>query len=113
MRIEGTAALVTGASRGLGAALAEELLRRGARGALVAGGERELARRVERLRAAGLDAHALPADVADKQAVYPLLGSAHALLGPLELLVHNASELGALPLRELADTECEDLERVL
>jgi NAD(P)-dependent dehydrogenase (short-subunit alcohol dehydrogenase family) len=51
--------------------------------------------------------------VADKLAVYPLLGAASALLGPLELLVHNASELGALPLRALADTDCEDLERVL
>src|SRR5262245_34874231 len=113
MRIAGMSALVTGASRGLGAALAEQLLRRGARVALVARGARELARLVERLRADGLDAHALPADVADKLAVYPLLGAAQALVGPLELLVHNASELGALPLRALADTECEDLERVL
>jgi NAD(P)-dependent dehydrogenase (short-subunit alcohol dehydrogenase family) len=113
MELRGAAALVTGASRGLGAALSAELLRRGARVALVARGERELMRQVERLRAEGGEAHALVADVADKQAVYPLAGAACALLGPIDLLVHNASELGALPLRTLAETECEDLARVL
>ena len=113
MRIEGAAVLVTGASRGLGAALAGELGRRGARVVLVARGEEELFRRVDELRREGILAHGLRGDVADKQSVYPLLGAACALVGPIDLLVHNASELGALPLRELADTECEDLARVL
>ncbi len=113
MRIRGTAALVTGASRGLGGALAAELARRGARVALVARGAEPLRARVEEIRSQGGEAHALVADVSSKDAVYPLLGAASALLGPIELLVHNASGLGALPLRELADTECEDFERVL
>jgi NAD(P)-dependent dehydrogenase (short-subunit alcohol dehydrogenase family) len=113
MELRGATALVTGASRGLGAALGAELLRRGARVALVARGERELLRQVERLRAEGGDAHALVGDVADKHAVYPMAGAACALLGPIDVLVHNASELGALPLRNLAQTECEDLARVL
>ena len=33
--------------------------------------------------------------------------------GPIDLLVHNASTLGPVPLRPLLDTECEDLEAVL
>jgi NAD(P)-dependent dehydrogenase (short-subunit alcohol dehydrogenase family) len=113
MQIQGAAALVTGASRGLGAALAGELARRGARVALVARGREELQRRVDEIRGEGFVAHGLPADVAAKEAVYPLVGAAAALLGPIDVLVHNASELGALPLRELADTECEDFARVL
>lgn len=113
MEIRGAAALVTGASRGLGAALSAELARRGARVVLVARGREELLRRVEEIRSQGFEAHALAADVAEKGAVYPLVGAASALLGPIDLLVHNASELGALPLRELADTECEDFARVL
>src|SRR5262245_1134943 len=113
MRLEGAAALVTGASRGLGAALAAELARRGARVGLVARGERALQRQVSRLRAEGGEAHALVGDVSDKDAVYPLAGAACGLLGPIDLLVHNASELGPLPLRPLAETECEDLLRVL
>lgn len=113
MEIRGAAALVTGASRGLGAALAAELARRGARVALVARGREELERRVDEIRREGFVAHGLAADVAAKEAVYPLVGAASALVGPIDLLVHNASELGALPLVPLAETECEDFARVL
>ena len=68
---------------------------------------------VESIRARGGTAHALVADVADKQAMYPLAAAAAELVGPIDLLVHNASELGPTPLRPLLDTACEDLERVL
>jgi NAD(P)-dependent dehydrogenase (short-subunit alcohol dehydrogenase family) len=68
---------------------------------------------VARIREAGFEAHALDADQGDKHAVYPLVGAATALVGPIELLVLNASTLGPVPLRELADTECEDFARVL
>jgi NAD(P)-dependent dehydrogenase (short-subunit alcohol dehydrogenase family) len=106
-------ALVTGASRGLGAALARGLAARGTRVVLVARGEPELARVTESIRAVGGEAHALVADVSDKHAVYPLAGAAADLVGPIDLLINNASELGPTPLRSLLDTECEDLERVL
>lgn len=68
---------------------------------------------VRSIRDASGVAHALTADVADKRAVYPLAGAAAELVGPIDLLIHNASELGPTPLRLLLDTECEDLERVL
>jgi NAD(P)-dependent dehydrogenase (short-subunit alcohol dehydrogenase family) len=58
-------------------------------------------------------AHALAGDVGDKDAVYPLAGAAAALVGPIDLLIHNASTLGPTPLPLLLDTACEDLERVL
>lgn len=57
MEIRGLSALVTGASRGLGAALVKELARRGARVAGVARGEAELANVVAEARAAGGEAH--------------------------------------------------------
>jgi NAD(P)-dependent dehydrogenase (short-subunit alcohol dehydrogenase family) len=106
-------ALVTGASRGLGAALAKELARRGARVVLVAREREPLEETTRAIVAAGGEAHALPADVGDKHAVYALAGAAAALVGPIEVLVHNASTLGPTPLPLLLDTECEDLERVL
>ena len=65
------------------------------------------------IRRDGGEAHALAADLGDREAVYPLVGAATALVGPIDVLVQNASTLGAVPLRELADTECEDLARVL
>ena len=113
MRLSGRSALVTGASRGLGAELCARLARKGARVVAVARGAAELEAVAERIRKAGGQAHALVADQGDKEAVYPLVGAATALVGPIDLLVLNASTLGPVPLRELADTECEDFARVL
>ncbi|MFZ5894877.1 MAG: SDR family NAD(P)-dependent oxidoreductase [Myxococcota bacterium] len=113
MTWQGKSALVTGGSRGLGAALAEELATRGARVVLVARDQAPLARTLARIRERGGEAHALSADVGDKLAIHRLVGAATALVGPIDLLVHNASTLGPTPLRPLLDTECEDLERVL
>ena len=113
MKLEGRGALVTGASRGLGAALARELASRGARVALVARGEDALERIAGEIRANGATAHALPADIGDKNAIYPLAGAAAELVGPIDVLIHNASSLGPTPLRLLLDTDCEDLDRVL
>ncbi|HVY32770.1 MAG TPA: SDR family oxidoreductase [Polyangiaceae bacterium] len=113
MNLRGTAAVVTGASRGLGRALAEQLAAAGARVVLVARSEKELTAAVDEIRACGGEAHALVADVGRKEDVYPLAGAAAALVGPVDLLIHNASALGPTPLRLLLDTECEDLSAVL
>jgi len=113
MKIEGAGTLITGGSRGLGAALGRELARRGARVVLVARGEEEVEAVAAEIRAAGGVAHALAADVGDKNAVYAIAGAAAALVGPIDLLVHNASSLGPTPLRPLLDTNCEELESVI
>lgn len=113
MNLIGTATLVTGASRGLGRALAEQLAAAGARVVAVARSAAELNEAVEGIHAHGGEAHALVADVGRKEDVYPLAGAAAALVGPIDLLIHNASALGPTPLRLLLDTECEDLQRVL
>jgi len=113
MEIRKASALVTGGSRGLGAALGRELAGRGARVVLVARPSADLDRTVREIRQAGGEAHALPADVGDKEAVYPIAGAAAALVGPIDILVNNASTLGPTPLPLLLDTACEDLERVL
>lgn len=113
MEISGTAALVTGASRGLGEALALELGLHGAKVVLVGRSRHTLEPVVRRIVERGGEAFALEADLGKKEDVYPLAGAASALVGPIDLLIHNASELGPTPLRLLLDTECEDLERVL
>jgi NAD(P)-dependent dehydrogenase (short-subunit alcohol dehydrogenase family) len=110
---KGKTVLVTGASRGLGEALARRLAARGARIAAVAREREPLERVVAEIRAEGGDAHAFSADVADKFAILPLVGAASGALGNIDVVVNNASTLGPTPLRLLLDTECEDLERVL
>jgi NAD(P)-dependent dehydrogenase (short-subunit alcohol dehydrogenase family) len=113
MELRGRGTLITGASRGLGAALAGELARAGARVVLVARGPDDLESVAGRIRAEGGEAHALVADVADKRAVHGIAGAAAAVVGPIDILIHNASSLGPTPLRLLLDTECEDLGQVL
>jgi NAD(P)-dependent dehydrogenase (short-subunit alcohol dehydrogenase family) len=113
MSARGKAALVTGGSRGLGAAVGAELARRGARVVLTARDPLALQDRVAAIRRLGGEAYGLPSDQGDREAVYPLVGAASALVGPIDVLVLNASTLGAMPLRELCETEEEDFARVL
>jgi NAD(P)-dependent dehydrogenase (short-subunit alcohol dehydrogenase family) len=113
MDLRGRSALVTGGSRGLGRALGAALAQAGARVVLVARDAAVLARTVEDIRAAGGEAHGIVADVADLEAVHAIAGEAAALVGPIDVLVNNASTLGPVPLRLLLDTDCEDLERAL
>jgi NAD(P)-dependent dehydrogenase (short-subunit alcohol dehydrogenase family) len=80
---------------------------------LVARNETELASAAQSIRDAGGEAHALAYDVSRKEDIYPLAGAAAALVGPIDLLIHNASSLGPTPLRLLLDTDCEALSSVL
>jgi NAD(P)-dependent dehydrogenase (short-subunit alcohol dehydrogenase family) len=113
MELTGKSVLVTGASRGLGAALARELALRGAEVVMAARGEAELEATAEAIRWEGGVVWAVPADVSRPEAATPLAATAAALAGPIDILVQNASELGPVPLRLLLDTEDADLERVL
>jgi NAD(P)-dependent dehydrogenase (short-subunit alcohol dehydrogenase family) len=113
MKINGTGALVTGASRGLGRALAETLAAKGARVAMVARDAGPLADAVATIRARGGNAHAIAGDISDKDAVHKIAGQAQGLVGEIGIAIHNASTLGPVPLRLLLDTECEDLAGVL
>jgi NAD(P)-dependent dehydrogenase (short-subunit alcohol dehydrogenase family) len=113
MNIQGQGALITGASRGLGRALAEQLAARGARVALVARDPGPLGAVVAAIRGHGGDAHAVAGDISDKTAIHRIAGQAQGLVGEIAIAIHNASTLGPTPLRLLLDTECEDLAAVL
>lgn len=87
-------ALITGASRGLGLALARSLAGTGWNLVLTARGAGDLSR-----AASELGATAIPGDVTDPAHVARLAAAAPAL----DLLVNNASDLGPTPLPPLAD----------
>jgi NAD(P)-dependent dehydrogenase (short-subunit alcohol dehydrogenase family) len=113
MQIQGQGVIVTGASRGLGRALAELLASKGAKVVLVAREGGPLDDVVAGIRARGGTAHAIVADISDKTAVHRIAGQAQGLVGEIGIAIHNASTLGPTPLRLLLDTECEDLAAVL
>jgi NAD(P)-dependent dehydrogenase (short-subunit alcohol dehydrogenase family) len=113
MNLNGSGAVVTGGGRGLGREIAKALGRAGARVLIVARSAAELEETARQVHAAGGEAFPFRADVADKEAVYAIAGAAAALVGPVDLLVHDASDLGPIPMRLLFDTACEDFEHVL
>jgi uncharacterized protein len=84
MRLAGARVVVTGASRGIGAALATRVTERGARVALVARSEDAIGK-----LAAQLGGDAYPADLADADAVDGLIARIEAD-GPVDVLVNNA-----------------------
>lgn len=100
---------VTGGTSGLGLALVRALHARGARVAFVA---RDAAR-VARTAALLPGTRGIVGDVAHKLDTHRIALQIHAALGGLDLLINNASSLGPVPLRLLADTDCEDLEAAL
>jgi 3-oxoacyl-[acyl-carrier protein] reductase len=88
--LAGQVALVTGASRGIGQAIAERLALRGASVACVATRAENCADTVERCRAHGVNAVALGVDVADTGAVAETVEAVQKELGGLNVLVNNA-----------------------
>jgi NAD(P)-dependent dehydrogenase (short-subunit alcohol dehydrogenase family) len=113
MEITGRGVLITGASRGLGRALAQGFARAGARVVLVARGADEVEAVAEDIRREGGAAFAVSGDLGAKEDIHRITGVATALVGPLDIVVNNASTLGPVPLRMLHDTACEDLAQVL
>jgi NAD(P)-dependent dehydrogenase (short-subunit alcohol dehydrogenase family) len=100
---------ITGGTSGLGLALVRELFNRGAQVAFVAR-RREPVERIMREHAG---AHGIVADVSKKDDIHPIAMQIVGVLGGLDVLINNASDLGPTPLALLADTECEDVERAL
>ncbi|MEB2345639.1 MAG: SDR family oxidoreductase [Deltaproteobacteria bacterium] len=96
-RLDGRVAVVTGASSGIGVALAEGLAAAGARVALAARRTDRLEELAARLRAAGAEAHAFACDVACDESVERLASEVAARLGPVQVLVNNAGLGDPLP----------------
>ena len=100
---------VTGGTAGLGHSLVRELLARGAHVAFVARHRDD----VERTMIDFPTARGIVGDVSRKEDIHPIAIQILGALGGLDVLINNASSLGPVPLRPLADTACEDVELAL
>lgn len=107
--LDGRTALVTGASRGIGFAIAQALCEAGAHVFLNGRDEATLAPRVERLKDAGLCAEALAFDVTDKGAVEAGFAKAEAAGTGVDILVNNA---GVGMRRPFVDVDDADFDRL-
>lgn len=88
--LTGRTALITGASKGIGYALATALGAAGARVVLNARGAEALERARDTLQALGIECHIAPFDVTDSAAVDAGIARIEAEVGPIEILVNNA-----------------------
>ena len=98
-KLQGKVALVTGASKGIGAAIAKELAAQGASVAVNYSGSKDAAEKVVAdIKKAGGRAIAVQANVADPDSIGPLVSKVVKEYGPIDILVNNAGiyELGPL-----------------
>lgn len=110
MRLAGKIALITGASRGIGAAVAKRYAAEGAHVVLAArtvGGLEEVD---DAIRAAGGEATLVPVDLRQNEMIDALGASLYERFKRLDVLVGNAAILGSLsPLAHASPTEFEDV----
>src|SRR5579863_1956254 len=90
MTLNGRVALITGASRGLGKAMALALGEAGARLALVSRDTAQLSAVAEEARKLGAQAEVFRADVSDEAQVLQLAHDVPSKLGPVDILINNA-----------------------
>ncbi len=93
LELTGKVALVTGASRGIGRAIAEGLAAEGARLVIAARGAEALEEAKHALEAKGADVLAVPTDVGDDADVEALVARACERFGTIDILISNASAL--------------------
>ena len=105
MKLKDKVALITGASHGLGLAIAQELAREGAAVACMARPSEQLARAASDLAASGARAMAAPADVTREAEVAAVIGTLIAQWKRLDILVLNAGTWQGAPLAETTEAQ--------
>jgi galactitol 2-dehydrogenase len=109
MRLQGKSALITGAARGIGAALATAYVREGA---TVAIGDIDHARASATASEIGEQAYAVRLDVTDERSIDEAVAAVVARAGAIDVLINNAAVFDLAPLVEITRASFERLFRI-
>src|SRR5690606_12950395 len=109
-RLDGRVALVTGAGKGIGAAIAEAFAEAGADVVLAARTASDLEEVASKVRALGAEALVVPTDVTDRAQLERLVAQATAHFGRVNVLVNNA---GGGPYKPALETSEKNFEHTL
>lgn len=112
MELLNSVGILTGASRGIGAQLADGLAQRGVNLALAARSKDDLERVAERIRMHGGKVIAIPTDISNRAELEELVSRTREELGPVDLLVNNAGLEIAGYSNELNPGDIDDVVRV-
>lgn len=104
-RLDGKVALVTGATHGIGFAIAQALAMAGAKIAFNGHSPARLKEAEDKYRAEGIEAKGYLCDVTDEDAVGNMVSTIAKDLGPVDILVNNAGIIKRIPMTEMTAAE--------
>ncbi len=105
LSLEGKVALVTGASYGIGFAIASAMGKAGAKIVFNDIKQELVDKGVEAYKAIGLEAKGYVCDVTSEEAVYAMVADIEATLGSVDILVNNAGIIKRVPMHEMSAAE--------
>jgi short-subunit dehydrogenase len=106
--LNGTVAIVTGGSRGIGLEIARELARRGARITICARNERELRAAQEELEQIGAQVLAITCDVTQQDEIANVVHQTRQHFGPIDVLINNAGIISVGPVSHMSLADYRD-----
>ena len=104
MELDNKVAIVTGAGRGIGKAIAVSFAAAGAKVVCTARSKDEI-----NAVAQQIDGLAVPCDMVDEQQIRELIDATVSELGPIDILVNNAGAVARLPVHELPTEEWDNV----
>ncbi|WP_343210731.1 gluconate 5-dehydrogenase [Anaerolentibacter hominis] len=108
-KLNGRVALVTGASQGIGFAMAVGLAQAGATVCFNSHSEESLKRGFEAYEEAGVDVHGYLADVTDEKQVTDMIAQIESEVGSVDILVNNAGMIKRIPALEMSLDEFKEV----